>query len=236
MHRQSLALVGLLALGSGCAHIRQDFVPPNGEPLGVFDQTRSYLYNVDVKTGSVRNAAGQEVLATYRRETRVGTERVWFGMQGAGKVDEESFYRIAGDQQAVAQYKDFREGGANQNFIGWIVGPVGLGVMGAGIGMIAFASSTDPGAGGSNPNEAIGSVGYALAIAGGITAIVGFSLVIAGKQKAENPHVRVIGDPERMKVVAQRYNERLFAAQEAENPPAPEPPPPPPPPPRPRRR
>lgn len=207
-HLPLLAAAAALSTVTGCASIRTQYTQPNGQPLGVYDQTRSYLYNVDVKTGSVRNSAGQEILATYQRETRVGTERVWFGMQGAQKIDEESFYRIAGDQDAVARYRDYREGGVTQNLIGLIMMGGGFAVGAGGIGMIVGANSCTGCITGYD--DGLGTAGYLMAVGGLIVGGIGVTLTLMGKGKAESPNVRIINDPERMKAAAQQYNQKLF--------------------------
>jgi len=212
--------LGALTLGgAGCATVRSDFARADGTPLGVFDQTRSYLYDVDVKTGSVKNALGQEVLATYQRETRLGTERVWFGTQGGHKVDEESFYRIVGDRHAVETYDAWHQSGASQNFAGLVVGSVGAGIAVIGLSLLigGYTTGTEvPIAGGATLRQAntdLVTAGGIVAPIGGVVTAVGFTLAILGKKRAEAKDARLIGDPERMKNLARRYNERTQAAE-----------------------
>jgi hypothetical protein len=122
------------------------------------------------------------------------------------------------------------------NLAGWITGVVGLAAIGGGLGMAIYGKSTEPPNGGTNPNGGLIDAGAGLLVGGLLVTIAGFSLVYSGKVRAENKDERLIGDPERMKAVAKRYNDRLFQQEEAEEAPPPPVEEPPPPPRRPRRR
>lgn len=241
----SSSALGALVLGAqlvgstGCATLRSEFTPPTGEPLGVYDHTRSFTYNVQVETGGIRDAQGRKVASVYRNETRVGQSREWYGLQGEVKIDDESFYRIAGDQEAIAQYDDYHEGGVTKNTVGIIMGIAGGAVLGLGIGMFVQGNSmtTTDQFGITTPHPDAGTyqtVGYVGMLGGAIIGGVGLALTFTGRKQASTPSARIIHDPGRLKRAAEIYNGRLSAApepvvtrqeEEEEGPPPPPPPP-----------
>ena len=135
MRCSPLVLVLFPAL-AGCATVRSEYTPASGEKLSVYDKA------ID-RTGVQRNRAGEDeirdstgrVVATNTRYTDKEvhwTEHDWYGVQGGVRIDDESFFRIAGDDKATTAYKTYHEDGSSTSTIGGVVVGIGLGLVGAG--------------------------------------------------------------------------------------------------------
>ena len=208
---------GLLVLAPpmllGCAELRTTYAPATGAPMDVFDQTviRHGVQQVATGHSEVRDSNGN-LIATqthYESQPISWEERTWYPMQGRMRLDDESFYRITGDQEAVARYEGYHHAGVSRNTIGWVVLGVGLGVLGGGIGMYA---ADQPNASSPTGATALSTVGYISMTAGVIAATVGVLMVVSGKHAASAIDARLFDEPERMKADADRYNQQLVAA------------------------
>src|SRR6185312_13571881 len=99
MRCSPLVLLLLPAL-AGCATVRSDYTPATGEKLSVYDKAvqRSGVEQIRAGEDEIRDATGK-VIATNTRYTDKEvhwTEHDWYTMQGSTRLDDESFYRIAG--------------------------------------------------------------------------------------------------------------------------------------------
>jgi hypothetical protein len=110
--------------------------------------------------------------------------------QGSMPVDEQDFYRIAGDDDAVREIGSSRRHGTIYETVGGVLALVGA------TALITYASSNDPGT-----RNAAGPLILALPI-GGITAII-------GSQKRSRS--RVLPDW-RAQETAARYNAHVGAS------------------------
>jgi hypothetical protein len=193
----------------GCAELRTTYAPATGAPMEVFDQTviRHGVQQVATGHSEVRDAQGNLIATSthYENQPISWEERTWYPMQGRMRIDDESFYRITGDQEAVARYETWHHGGVTKNTIGWVMLGAGLAVLGGGIGMYA----ADQGNVNTTGATALSTVGYIGITAGIISAGVGAFLMVAGKHAAGAVDARLIDEPERMKADADNYNQQL---------------------------
>ncbi len=207
------ALIALPAL-VGCAELRTSYAPPSGQPMAVFDKTVLRTGTQQVATGhdEVRDAQGNIVATNthYENQQISWTEREWYPLQGGGRVDDESFYRITGDKQAADKYEAYHQSGMSRNTAGFFIMGIGLAVFGGGLGMyMGDAPKTNPTTGMSGDRSALSTVGYVGMTAGLITAVVGTIMIFGGKHAAHAEDARLFDEPERMKADAARYNEQL---------------------------
>jgi hypothetical protein len=224
-----LAAFALVALPSivGCAELRTSYTPPNGEPMRVYDKTVLRTGTQRVATGQdeVRNAQGQLVATNthYENQAVSWTEREWFPMQGGSRIDDESFYRIVDDTEAVEKYDRYHQSGMRRNSVGGIVLGIGGGVFAASTLLYAIGGPTvDPNTGASS-GGGLRTGGYLGMTAGLITAVVGIMMVTSGKHDAHAMDARLFDEPERIKYDAQKYNQRGAAAAAPAPAPAPMP-------------
>ena len=195
----------------GCAELRTSYAPATGAPMDVFDQTvvRHGVQQVATGHEEVRDSNGNLIATAthYENQPVSWEERTWYPMQGRMRIDDESFYRITGDQEAVERYDSWHHRGVTLNTVGWVMLGVGLGVFAGGVGMYAG----DPKDSYGNPT-ALSTVGYVAMTAGLLSAGIGAYLAIAGKHSAGALDARLFDEPERVKADADRYNQQLAAA------------------------
>ncbi len=126
------AAAGVVA-SSGCAVNQARGVASNGETLRVVVQNRSYSYHVKEKVGDVthRDETGRVVGTSEltRDAVRVRRFKVWSFAQGRSPLDEQDFFRLAGDREAYELIKRRRARGIFWNRLG--LGLVGAGLVGA---------------------------------------------------------------------------------------------------------
>lgn len=190
---------------TGCAQIRSEFVPQTGEPMRIYDQTHTRTGVATVATGKdeVRDASGNLVATSTHYQDRhfQYRERVFYPMQGAARIDDESFYRITSDAEATQAYADYHKSGKRRNTIGIVLGSIGLGLFGTGIGLSASdLKKTQP---------SMTYVGPAIATVGLLSGVAGIVLIVMGRKAAKNPEMRLFEDPQRLKADAARYNAQL---------------------------
>ncbi len=115
----------------------------------------------------------------------------WNGYrQGVEPIDEQDFYRIAGDREAADDIRAYRDHGVWENRIGMVLALIGVGAL------VAFAADDDPSA-----REVAVPLILTLPV-GGITAAIGSART--SKERIE---------PEwRAEEAAARYDAHLGAA------------------------
>ncbi len=169
-------VIAVLTAFSGCVTLPTVGTPATGERLGVRSFTETYSVTEQVKVGEVRhyNASGSTVgtSSVYADQTRLVSETKFRHYQGDSQVDEQDFFRIAGDVQAEQKVIDYRRNSVLLNKIGWSA--VGVGAVMLVVGLVVNAASartdeygrsTSPGAGGlivSTLGAVIGGSGFYL--------------------------------------------------------------------------
>jgi hypothetical protein len=213
----------LLPILAGCATVRSEYTPATGEKLSVYDKAvaRTGVERSRAGEDEIRDATGR-VVATNTRYTDKEvhwTEHDWYGMQGGVRIDDESFFRIAGDDKTVEAYKTYHQDGSSRATGAGIVAGIGLGLVGAGIaGYVLDPPKEDPvtfhtkGGG----FRTLGAVSMGL---GGFTTVFALVALFSGRSKAAATDERLVDDPQHARAAAQRYNARLAPA--AEDTPAP---------------
>ncbi len=209
--RLHFALVALPAL-AGCAELRTEYTPATGDQMHVYDKTVLRTGTQQVATGQdeVRDSHGNLVATNthYENQQVSWTEREWYPLQGGARIDDESFYRITGDQEAAQKYEAYHRAGVSRNTAGFIIMGIGLGVFGGSLGAyLADAPATDPKTQISGSRTALSTIGYVGMTAGLITAVVGTLMIFSGKHAARAEDARLFDEPERMKFDAAKFNE-----------------------------
>jgi len=131
-------------------------------------------------------------------------ERNWYPIQGQERLDDESFYRIVGDQDAVNVYSDYHKKGVTKHKLGWGLLAGGVALIGGGIAMTYV--------GAHDHNNGLQYGGYITGIIGLTGGVLGGWLAISGKREAETTDHRLIEDARRVKADAMRYNAALAAS------------------------
>jgi len=187
-----LVLAGAI---SGCATNPATGRHATGQPLGLQTEAEHFAYNQQQKVGEVqyRDAAGRSAGSANVYETKriSGTVLHWRPTQGGTVIDDQDFFRIAGDDNAAADIEDHRRQGVAMNRVGWALMAIGAGGIGA---TSAFMDETQ-------------GVGRNLAGASALSLIIGGLWAYAGyhRMKPES-HLFEIG---RARVAARRYNDTL---------------------------
>jgi hypothetical protein len=97
-------------MAGGCA-IRSEYTRATGEPLDVVDEIVSVTDTERVEVGAVVDSNNNSY-TVYGDRPVTRSERVVYGTQGGRRVDDESFFRIVGDDEAIARYDEFHQTGA----------------------------------------------------------------------------------------------------------------------------
>ncbi len=153
-------MAALAAVACGCVGTTARGVAPSGEALRVQARRQLTTHQGSVVVGQVelRGAGGQpggSAVLTRPVQT-VETRIVLDYYQGTTRLDEEDFFRIAGDARAYAELRDYRRSGAR-------LGTAGAYLMLGGLaGLVAGLAAYDDGH------------------AGRSQAVVAASLVVAG--------------------------------------------------------
>lgn len=139
--RTSPPLVVVLALAvavSGCASL---YVKPpnaavraNGRPLWVKTRIEVTYEKYKEKVGDIRTSEGDKVGTLYEVGTARRTEYLWQGHQGDQRIDAEAFFRIAGDDAALAEVKRARARATSMYRIG-------MGATIAGLALLPFMTT-----------------------------------------------------------------------------------------------
>ena len=203
-----LLVVGLplIVFGTGCAELRSEFIPATGAPLAVFDESVRHTGTRDVVTGhdDVRDRSGRRVATSthYEKQNYSYSVRTYYPLQGGQRIDDESFFRITQDVDAMNQHDAYHQGGVTKTTVGWVLLSIGLGVLGGGIASyIVDTPASDDGERGT-----LSTLGWAGGITGLVLAGLGVFSIADGHTRAATQDARVIEDPARMKADAARYN------------------------------
>jgi hypothetical protein len=147
---------------SGCLANPATGIAPNGSPLRVQYSTGTGSYVANEKTG--------ESVTTYSDGTKAVTEHYtpvqhsyrwtdWRYFQGGEMLDEQDYYRIAGDDAAARQIEDIRNDAALKMKIG-----VPLMIVGAALELLL------PTIGQSSDNTNLSNIGY---LGGSVVGLTG---------------------------------------------------------------
>lgn len=189
----TLALVGCVSLP------RTGAVAATGEPLSVGTKTVYDKETYKEKVGEVTfvDSQGQKVGTStlYAKRTEYVPREVWQTYQGATPLDDQDFFRLAGDTDAVDRIRRTREQGVTFARVGLVGTLLGLGVTTAG-----FALKDDA------PNASNG-LPTALLVGGTVTAGVGALLWALGVAAVKGAHP--LDDQQRAFEAAARYNASL---------------------------
>jgi len=101
-----------------------------GQPLAVVDDVKVWVTRHKEKVGEAvhTDSSGQTVGKTnvYANRTRVHRKKVWYLVQGRERIDDEDFFRIAGDKNALTSTIDLRANARKRGRNGQIAMGVGL--------------------------------------------------------------------------------------------------------------
>jgi len=198
----TLVLIPLLAT-LACATMPTTGAAPNGEPLAVETDTKTYQYVAQEKVGEVqhRDANGQYIGSSEVVENRVhtGSYEVWTLRQGNQVVDEQDFFAIAGDAAAAAEIERTRKIGLAANYGGLGGATLGGTLMLAGLSLPWLLSG-----GIEDPAVLVGLGG--LTTVGGLLTAGGVLATIYGRNAVEAEHHQPV---ERAQDAADSYNRAL---------------------------
>ena len=170
--------LAMIALVTACAANPATNVESNGGLMRVqySSGTGTYVSNDVVGTDVHHDAEGNEVGSTDHLEAREHSYEWndWKYFQGPDELDEQDYYRLAGDTDAVAKVSALRESAARKMKIGMPLMIAGYAAM------IVLA-----GVGKSTNNSAIANIGY---IGGSAAGTVGGLVWYWGKADMENRH------------------------------------------------
>lgn len=196
-HLPNLVSLGLgAAVLLGCAANPATGLRASGESLGLRIKTESFSYTQREKVGTVeyRTATGAPNGSAdiYKKRTVHGVELDWRPTQGTSVIDDQDFFRIAGDEDAERQIREQRD-------YARLINRVGYGLVIGGVGVMGFAGQMMPDA--SSKNRAtVGGLGLLGAITGTLFVYYGVF-----HNRSEN-HVMEL---ERARLASDRYNETL---------------------------
>jgi hypothetical protein len=215
--RSIAPVLAMAALSMGCASLPKTGAQDSGQALYVDVTSENVQYVAKVKTGDVvhKDASGNVIGTSEAYEDKMMSYNItrWAAFQGEDKLDDEDFFRIAGDNQAADQIHNYRAAGVSMNRIGWIMAAVGGGVILGGIVLYATVKKTeqtteyDPV---TMMNKTVDTKvanhvpGLYVTLAGVLVGGIGVSVAIAGKGRTTREHP--IDDPRRAKRDERRYN------------------------------
>jgi hypothetical protein len=181
-------------------------VRATGQMLDVQTEAEHFSYQQKTKVGEVqyRDRTGRSAGSANVYETNVvhGTKIHWRPTQGGAVIDDQDFFRIAGDNASAREIEDYRSTGTILNLVGW-----GLTLGGAG-GIAATSAFMDETQG---TGRKLAGVATGMLILGALQVYAGWYRMRADTHPVELGKARE---------AARRYNETLkFEAPAA--PPAP---------------
>lgn len=172
------------------------------------------FYTEQVKVGETRDSRGN---VNEHFATRSGSElvRVVYGEQGGAKVDDESFYRIVGDTDAVRKYDAYHASGRATSIVGIAIDAIAAVLVGGSIAILTTsASQGDPrpcsscDLGYERPMNNLGYAAIGGLVVGGLALIAGTISWASGASRASDTDARLYPVPEtasRMKAGVARY-------------------------------
>jgi hypothetical protein len=122
----------LMALLLGCAAPTKRVVA-TGEPLAVVDDIKFFTTTEKVAETVHKDSAGTTIGTSDTFAQRTLAMPVWYPAQGNQKLADEDFFRIAGDEQALAEVIGQRESGRAWNRRGWLTIGISGGVLVGGL-------------------------------------------------------------------------------------------------------
>src|SRR5262249_11990538 len=139
----------------------------------------------------------------YEDRLMSATITTWACFQGEDKLDDEDFFRIAGDTQAAEDIHNGRDRAVAVNRAGWVVLGVGVavGILGGVLAAtVKTTDNTDP----MHPVTSASPVGRYVLTGGILAALIGGSLAFYGNAAAKREHP--LDDPRRAKRDERKYN------------------------------
>ncbi len=175
--RDGLTVLVVAGVLTGCLANPATGVAPNGSALRVQYSTGTGRYVANEKTG--------ESVTTYSDGTKAVTEHYqpvehayrwtdWRYFQGREPLDEQDYYRIAGDDAAVRQIEDIRNDAALKMKIG-----IPLAVVGVALELLL------PTIGQNSGNTNVSNIGY---LGGSVLGLTGGLLWYWGHGDMANRH------------------------------------------------
>ncbi len=166
------------ALLAGCAANPATGVATNGHPLRVrySSGTGSYVSDDVVGTDVHRDSSGNEIGSTDHVQAVEHSYQWhdWKYFQGPDVLDEQDFYRIAGDQQAADSVAKIRAGATSKMKVGMPIAVIGYAAM-----LVLGSIGT------SNKNPTLSTIGY---VGGGTLGSVGGLVWYWGKADMAKRH------------------------------------------------
>jgi hypothetical protein len=192
---RTVTVMVALAAAAGCATNPATGLHATGQALGVQTEAEHFAYQQQQKVGEVQyqDSAGRAAgsAGIYQTQTVHGTKIHWRPTQGGAVIDDQDFFRIAGDTGSEQEVEEYRRQGKAMNTVGW-----GLTLLGAG-GIGATSAFMD---------ETTGR-GRTLAGVSALSLLIGALWVYAGHYRVQPDHHAVeIG---KARDAAKRYNETL---------------------------
>ena len=192
---KTAAVLAAMAAAAGCATNPATGQPGTGQVLAVQTEAEHFAYQQQQKVGEVQyhDSAGRAAgsAGIYQTQTVHGTKIHWRPTQGGAVIDDQDFFRIAGDTGSEQEVQEYRRQGKAMNTVGW-----GLTLLGAGgIGATSAFMDTSQGRG-----RTLGGVSA-------LSLIIGALWVYAGHYRVQPDHHAV--ELEKAREAAKRYNETL---------------------------
>jgi len=195
-----LMMTLFLGTATACATLpKAGTVEPTGEMLAVDGRTQTYQYVSKDKVGEVetKDSAGNTVARSdvYENRTHTAEKFTWYPRQGAIKLEDENFFRIAGDLETAEEIHHSRENGVLMNHIG-----LGLLAAGVAVALGGYAMDTSHDSGVASAGTLALSLSSVMLGGGGFLTWFGIA-----KANAEHP----VNDYDRAEAAAQTYNSHL---------------------------
>ncbi|HEU0033925.1 MAG TPA: hypothetical protein VFQ53_25025 [Kofleriaceae bacterium] len=195
--KSGFTTLATLALVTGCLKNPATGVPGTGAPLRVqySTGTGTYVSNDVVSSTVHKDADGNEVgtSETYEEREHSFKWNDWKYFQGPDELDEQDYYRIAGDTQAADQVDKIRAGAARKMKVGAVIAAASVV---AGIAAAVALNSGDSSAG--------TTVGYTLGTMG---ATGGMLVWYWGANDMKKPHHLPMSRADRNADVVEDCNE-----------------------------
>lgn len=188
-------LLALAGLAAGCATNPATGSPATGRSLGLQTEAEHFSYNRQQTVAEVRyrDSAGRPAgnANVYQTKRVSGTVIHWRPTEGGTVIDDQDFFRIAGDEKAAADIADHRRQGVLLNRVGWVLMALGAGGIAATSTLMDEATTT---------GKTVGGVSVLSLIIGGLWVYAGHH-----RMKPES-HLFEI---DRAREAANRYNATL---------------------------
>ncbi|HEX3758983.1 MAG TPA: hypothetical protein VHW23_09770 [Kofleriaceae bacterium] len=218
--RERFWILGFTSVLTACLPNPATGVAANGGPLRVQYRTGTGTFVSNDKTGedvTTHSDGSESVTEHYQPVEHSYRWSDWRYFQGRSELDEQDYYRIAGDDGAARNIEDIRGDAAVKMKIG-----APLLILGS------VASFLLPAIGSSNGNKNLSTLGY---VGGGLVGVTGGLVWYWGRNEMANRHHLPQARADEHADVIEECDEGRCKRQRGGRAPAPPPPPPPPPPP-----